>query len=78
MKIDDFLKLSYEDLERLTGVHRTAWSHYFNKKRGISERTLAKVCKGLDMGVGDFWVALEAKRRKTSGTRHNKLTHSAS
>lgn len=65
MKIDDFLNLTYEELESFTGIKQTAWSKYFNRKRTISEHNLVKICKALDMSMSDFWLALEIRRERT-------------
>ena len=73
MQIDDFLVLTYDELEALTGIHRTAWSRYFNRRCTISEPNLIKISNSLNMPIGHLWIALEEKRKRTLSKKKKRV-----
>lgn len=64
MQVDDFVKCTYSQLERQTGISKVVWSLYFNGKRGISEKTLRHIASSLDMTFADVLEGIDRKRQR--------------
>lgn len=63
MNQEEFLKAKLIELEKLTGIHESRWSRYFNQKLSINERTLYAAAEGLEMEPEELLSALIKKRR---------------
>lgn len=62
MTIEQFINLSYRQLEKLTKVDKSNWSKYFNKKLSPSWKSINEVSKSLNMSPSDLMLAIQIKR----------------
>lgn len=71
MHINDFATAKLDDLVQLTGIHRSTWSRYFNRRQGISEQTLTKIANKFGVEPEIMLSAIQDRREnppiRTSG-----------
>lgn len=73
MDINEFGNAKLDDLAELTGIHRTAWSRYFNCRQGISEKVLNRIAGKFGVDPEVMLSAIQDRRKnppvRTSGGR---------
>lgn len=64
MNIDEFLNLSYRELQAITNIDKGNWSKYFNERLSPSWNTLCKASKKLGMEPYELMEGISIKRKK--------------
>jgi transcriptional regulator with XRE-family HTH domain len=59
MTIDEFLHLSYRQLQAKTNIDKSNWSKYFNEHISPSWKTLKKAANSLNMQPYELEVSQE-------------------
>ena len=64
MNEEEFLSLSYKQLEDKTGINRGTWSKYFSHEstKDPSWKSIEKICKSLSMDVDTLMCCIKFKR----------------
>ena len=64
MKEDEFLRLTYKQLEEKTSINRGTWSKYFSceSPEDPSWKSIEKICSSLSMDVKTLMYCIEFKR----------------
>jgi hypothetical protein len=49
MQLEEFMKLTAQEIASITESDKAVWSRYFNGRQGIAERTLVRYSTALGM-----------------------------
>ena len=64
MSIEEFLNLSYRNLEAITNIDKSNWSKYFNDRLSPNWNTIARAAKALKMEPHSLMEAIAIKRKQ--------------
>ncbi|WP_009630215.1 hypothetical protein [Synechocystis sp. PCC 7509] len=62
MNIGEFLEMSLDELESVSGIEKTRWCKYFNGGL-MNERNIYRFAASVEMTAGEFLDALNQKRK---------------
>lgn len=62
MNIEQFINLSYGDLQKLTQIDRSNWSKYFNGKHSPGWKTINRIASKTGMTPSDVMFAMRIRR----------------
>ena len=64
MNEQDFLKLSYRQLSKMTGIDKKNWHEYFHNNVSPTMSSLSKIASKLDMSREELIRAIELKQKE--------------
>ncbi len=64
MTVEEFLGLSYKQLQAKTNIDKSNWSKYFNEHISPSWKTIARAAKSLEMKPHELMEGIDLKRKK--------------
>jgi transcriptional regulator with XRE-family HTH domain len=64
MNIDDFLKLSYRQLEKITDIDKSNWSKYFNGKLSPNWRTVVNISERIQTSPLEAMRFIETRKEQ--------------
>ena len=62
MNIEQFLNLSYTELQEITRIDRSNWSKYFNAKHSPGWKTINRIADSTGMTPSDVMFAMRMRR----------------
>ncbi len=64
MVIEDFPRAKLAELALFTGIHKSRWSRYFNRKQNLSEKTLKKIAVAFGVEPEIMLSAIQKRRQR--------------
>lgn len=64
MTFEEFQTATLKQLRKKTGIDAPRWSRYINSRVCMTERTMLRASRRLEMNPEDFVKALNARRRR--------------
>jgi hypothetical protein len=67
MQLEEFLKLTAQEISAITESDKAVWSRYFNGRQGVAERTLVRYGAALGMSPALLLEGIQLRREAKAG-----------